>query len=148
MVWEPILLTLKSQQARHGPMDLKTERGLELFYELVAQIGCGDQQLCGGGPWQPQDRLLSILPRSTRKSSPLHHRAALVSRGQAPSEPGLRISVARLCGGMSLTGPDSEHPKIARPVIPLAISAVACFGIMWRAGGAWLSVSFRWSVTY
>ncbi len=115
-----------NRNKRAMSMDLKTERGLELFYELVAKSDVVINNFAAGVPGKLKidyDHLAKINPKIITCSI-----TGFGEQGPGAKRPAFDQVAQAFGGGMSITGSDSEHPM--RAGIPIGDLGGGMFGIM------------------
>lgn len=115
-----------NRNKRAMSMDLKTERGLELFYELVAKSDVVINNFAAGVPGKLKidyEHLAKINPKIITCSI-----TGFGEQGPGAKRPAFDQVAQAFGGGMSITGSDSEHPM--RAGIPIGDLGGGMFGIM------------------
>ncbi|MBB3047042.1 crotonobetainyl-CoA:carnitine CoA-transferase CaiB-like acyl-CoA transferase [Litorivivens lipolytica] len=115
-----------NRNKRTMSMDLKTERGLELFYELVAKSDVVINNFAAGVPSKLKidyEHLSKVNPKIITCSI-----TGFGEQGPGAKRPAFDQVAQAFGGGMSITGSDSEHPM--RAGIPIGDLGGGMFGIM------------------
>ncbi|WP_372765351.1 CaiB/BaiF CoA transferase family protein, partial [Litorivivens sp.] len=115
-----------NRNKRTMSMDLKTERGLELFYELVAKSDVVINNFAAGVPSKLKidyEHLSKINPKIITCSI-----TGFGEQGPGAKRPAFDQVAQAFGGGMSITGEDAAHPM--RAGIPIGDLGGGMFGIM------------------
>jgi crotonobetainyl-CoA:carnitine CoA-transferase CaiB-like acyl-CoA transferase len=107
-------------------LDLKNEKGLGVFYEMVRECDIVISNFSAGVPERLKidyDTLCEINPRIITCTV-----TGFGSSGPAYKRPAFDQVAQATGGGMSITGPDPEHP--ARAGIPIGDLGGGMFGVM------------------
>lgn len=115
-----------NRNKRTMSMDLKTERGLELFYELVAKSDVVINNFAAGVPSKLKidyEHLKAVNPRIITCSI-----TGFGEQGPGAKRPAFDQVAQAFGGGMSITGEDAAHPM--RAGIPIGDLGGGMFGIM------------------
>ncbi len=115
-----------NRNKRTMSMDLKTERGLERFYELVAKSDVVINNFAAGVPSKLKidyEHLSKINPKIITCSI-----TGFGEQGPGAKRPAFDQVAQAFGGGMSITGEDAAHPM--RAGIPIGDLGGGMFGIM------------------